>query len=199
MSRPSSSFSLSLALAAAALLLSADARADTSIWTELKAGARPTIALPSISPLVERATRASLSVMIEQDPSAMPPGHPRLPHPMPQGGQGAGFLIHPSGYAVTNFHVVEGAREIRVRVGKDTLDIPAEVVGADEKTDIALIRLKSDRQDWPHLPLGDSDRLNVGDFVVAIGNPFGLSQTVSLGILSARGRRDINPSARPRW
>jgi serine protease Do len=111
-------------------------------------------------------------------------------------GQGSGFLITADGYALTNHHVVENATRITVFVGDDHTEIPAEVVGSDEKSDVALIKLQSDRKDFPFLPLGDSDRLAVGDFVAAIGSPFGLEQSVSLGIVSARGRRDIAPSGR---
>jgi serine protease Do len=182
------------------LVLSVPAAAADKIWTELDARARRSIDIPSVAPLVERSAPAILVVLTENDVSdrPMPPGHPTMPLP-PGGvmqGEGTGFVIHPSGYAVTNNHVIENARSIRVKVGNDSEEYPAVVVGADPKTDVALIRIDSPRSDWPVLPLGDSDALKVGDFVVAIGNPFGLAQSVSLGIISARGRRDINPSRR---
>ena len=75
-------------------------------------------------------------------------------------------------------------------------ELDATLIGSDEKTDVALIRITSERKDWPVIPLADSDKTKVGDYVVAIGSPFGLEQSVSLGIISARGRRDIAPSGR---
>jgi len=113
-----------------------------------------------------------------------------------QRGQGAGFLISASGYALTNHHVVEGATRVMVFVGEDKDEILCDVVGSDDKSDVALLKLRSSRTDWPFLPLADSDALAVGDLVVAIGSPFGLAQSVSSGIVSARGRRDIEPSGR---
>jgi serine protease Do len=110
--------------------------------------------------------------------------------------QGAGFLITPTGYALTNHHVVEKAKSISVRVGESRDEIAATFVGSDEKTDIALIKLDGTKKDWPVIPLGDSSAMKVGDFVVAIGSPFGLEQSVSVGIISGRSRRDIEPSGR---
>jgi serine protease Do len=99
---------------------------------------------------------------------------------------GSGFLISPDGYIVTNNHVVEDVDEIKVAF-LDGTELPAEVVGRDPKTDIALIKVKADHE-LPALPLGDSDGLRPGEWVVAIGNPFGLSHTVTAGIVSAVGR-----------
>ncbi len=181
-----------LALAAVPLW----AKADDKIWVELSARQRRPIKIPSLAPLVKEASQATLVVSIEGTPD-LPEGHPALPHGGPGGmmmGQGSGFIIHPSGYALTNNHVIANADTITVSVGTDHVEYDAEVIGTDEKTDVALIHIKSDRKDWPVIPLGASEDLEVGDFVVAIGNPFGLAQTVSMGILSARGRRDINPS-----
>jgi serine protease Do len=129
----------------------------------------------------------------------LPDGHPPLGGDDDEGpvrGQGAGFLISKNGYALTNHHVVEGATRVSVFVGDDHSEIEADVVGSDEKADVALIKLKSKKTDWPFIALADSDKVKVGDFVVAIGSPFGLEQSVSLGIVSARGRRDIAPSGR---
>jgi len=102
---------------------------------------------------------------------------------------GSGFIIDPAGYVVTNFHVIQDAEEITVILQDDTR-LPAEVVGHDPKTDIAVLKVKSERP-LPALTFGDSDALRVGDWVLAIGNPFGLGGTVTAGIISARGR-DIN-------
>ena len=100
-------------------------------------------------------------------------------------GLGSAFVYDSSGLILTNHHVVEGATRIRVTFQGDR-QLDAVVVGADPKTDIAVLRV--DAQGLPHLPLGDSDATRVGDWVVAIGNPFGLSHTVSAGIVSAKGR-----------
>jgi len=99
---------------------------------------------------------------------------------------GSGFIIDKEGYIITNNHVIEGASEIRVRLSTEK-DFEADVVGRDPKTDLALIRIKS-WKDLPGVELGDSDRLEIGEWVMAIGNPFGLSQTVTVGIVSAKGR-----------
>jgi len=99
---------------------------------------------------------------------------------------GSGFVVDPEGFIVTNNHVVENADQIKVRL-YDEKEYDAEVVGRDPKTDLALIRIKADRK-LEALPLGDSDRLPVGSWVVAIGSPFGLEQTVTAGIVSAKGR-----------
>ncbi len=99
---------------------------------------------------------------------------------------GSGFIIDKEGYIITNNHVIEGASEIHVRLSTEK-EFDAEVIGRDSKTDLALIKIKS----WNHLPvveLGDSDKVEIGEWVMAIGNPFGLSHTVTVGIVSAKGR-----------
>ena len=99
---------------------------------------------------------------------------------------GSGFIIDSDGYVVTNNHVVEGADKIKVFL-KNEKEYDAEIVGRDDNTDIALIKIMSD-DDFPVIQLGDSDALKVGQWVVAIGNPFGLGHTVTAGIVSAKGR-----------
>ena len=99
---------------------------------------------------------------------------------------GSGFLIDRKGYIVTNNHVIEGASSITVRLYNDE-EFEAELIGRDPKTDLALIKIKADSSLKP-LYIGDSDRLKVGSWVVAIGSPFGLEQTVTAGIVSAKGR-----------
>jgi len=100
---------------------------------------------------------------------------------------GSGFIIDKDGYIITNNHVVEGADEIKVKLA-DGREFKAKVVGRDSKTDLALIKISSLFKDLPTLPLGDSDKIRVGDWVLAIGNPFGLEHTVTQGIISATGR-----------
>ncbi|MBI4508604.1 MAG: trypsin-like peptidase domain-containing protein [Deltaproteobacteria bacterium] len=106
-------------------------------------------------------------------------------------GQGTGFIISPDGYILTNDHVVGKASAIRVRLADDR-EFAGKVIGADPKTDIALIKIE-DTSPLPTAPLGDSDTVEIGEWVVAIGNPFGLDHTVTAGIVSAKGRRDIHP------
>ena len=98
---------------------------------------------------------------------------------------GSGFIINPGGYIVTNNHVVDGATTIQVKLA-DGRELSAKVVGRDAKTDLALIKVEA--TGLPVIPLGDSSRLQVGEPVMAIGNPFGLEQTVTSGIVSAIGR-----------
>jgi serine protease Do len=99
---------------------------------------------------------------------------------------GSGFIIDRDGYIVTNNHVIEGADEIKVSLADDK-EFDAEIVGRDPNTDLALIKIKG-ASDLVPLKLGDSDKLAVGSWVVAIGSPFGLQQTVTAGIVSAKGR-----------
>ncbi|HEM47425.1 MAG TPA: Do family serine endopeptidase, partial [Alphaproteobacteria bacterium] len=104
-------------------------------------------------------------------------------------GAGSGFVISKDGYIVTNNHVIEDMDEIYVAF-KDGSELPAEIIGRDPKTDIALIKVDPDKPLAP-VALGDSDAIRPGDWVVAIGNPFGLEHTVTAGIVSAKHRRDV--------
>jgi serine protease Do len=99
---------------------------------------------------------------------------------------GSGFIIDKSGFVVTNNHVIEGADQIKVKLD-DESEFEAEVIGRDPSTDIAVLKLKADR-DLPAAKLGNSDALKIGQWVVAIGSPFGLERTVTAGIVSAKGR-----------
>ncbi|WP_293211696.1 DegQ family serine endoprotease [Parvibaculum sp.] len=99
---------------------------------------------------------------------------------------GSGFVIDPDGIVITNNHVIDGADRIEVTF-IDGTTLPAEVEGTDPKTDLAVLRVKSDKK-LPHVELGDSDKARVGDWVIAIGNPFGLGGTVTAGIISALNR-----------
>jgi serine protease Do len=102
-------------------------------------------------------------------------------------GGGSGFIIDNNGYIITNNHVIAGADEIIVKTHDDK-EYEAEIIGTDKKTDIALIKLKKFDSYLPHAKLGDSDKLQVGEWVLAIGNPFGLQETVTAGIVSAKER-----------
>ncbi len=189
-----------------------------ALWMELSPedAQKSQINIPSLAPLVQKVEPAVLVVttesVIQQQAAHLPPGFERSPFgdffrffgppqqgPMPEQkskGQGSGFIIHPSGLALTNNHVIEGATSIKIKIGTDLKEYDAEVIGTDEDTDVALLKIKSDKKNWPVVPLGNSTNLRVGDFAVAIGNPLGLELSVSMGIVSARGRRDIHPSGR---
>ncbi len=101
-------------------------------------------------------------------------------------GQGSGFIVDPAGYIVTNHHVIDGAQEITVSLA-DGSKHKARVQGWDDKTDIAVLKIDADKP-LPHVQFGDSDAIRIGEWVLAVGNPFGLGGTVTAGIVSARGR-----------
>lgn len=108
------------------------------------------------------------------------------PFMAPGGGQGSGVIISNEGEILTNNHVVEGASSVKVKLSDGT-EYEAELIGADSQTDLALLKLK-EAKDLPKAALGDSEKLGVGDWVMAIGNPFGLESTVTVGVLSGKGR-----------
>jgi Do/DeqQ family serine protease len=110
------------------------------------------------------------------------------PGDVPQAGLGSGVIVSPEGYILTNNHVIEGADEIEVTLN-DNRRARARVIGTDPDTDLAVLRIQLDR--LPVLALGNSDNLQVGDQVLAIGNPFGVGQTVTSGIVSALGRNQL--------
>lgn len=107
-----------------------------------------------------------------------------------QNSLGSGVIVKPDGVVVTNHHVIEGADDIKV-VLNDRREFEAKVLGSDKRTDLAVLKLKTDGALLPTLPLGDSDSLEVGDLVLAIGNPFGVGQTVTSGIVSALARTQV--------
>ena len=111
---------------------------------------------------------------------------PQRPEPFKQQGAGSGVIISADGYILTNNHVVEGADEVVVTLS-DTQEYQADIVGRDPKTDLAVLKIKAD-EPLPMAAMGDSERLRVGAWVLAIGNPFGLGHTVTSGIVSAKGR-----------
>ena len=105
---------------------------------------------------------------------------------------GSGFIVDPKGFVVTNEHVVKGATRITVRM-QDGTEYRAEVVGTDGETDLAVLKIKSER-DFPSVQFGDSNLTEVGDWVLAIGSPFGLDQTVTAGIISKKERQTASGS-----
>lgn len=158
--------------------------------------------MPSLAPLLERTTPAVVNIAVlsrapaEQNPLMQDPffrRHFNLPPTRdapPQLSAGSGVIVDAgSGYVLTNNHVIANATEILVTLN-DRRRFKAKLIGADPATDIALLKIDPDR--LTDIKIGDSERLAVGDFVVAIGNPFGLGQTVTSGIISALGRTGLN-------
>ncbi|HIX85717.1 MAG TPA: Do family serine endopeptidase [Candidatus Parabacteroides intestinigallinarum] len=117
------------------------------------------------------------------------------PQPQPRVGAGSGVIISTDGYIITNNHVIEGADELEVTLN-DNRKFPAKVIGTDPTTDIALIKIEAN--DLPTIPFGDSEKLKVGEWVLAVGNPFNLTSTVTAGIVSAKSRGNIGTAGRDR-
>jgi serine protease Do len=159
--------------------------------------------LPDFATLAQRVTPSVVSVYTEEtstpqdirrfhrnlDPFEFFFGPvPENPHGMRRRGAGSGFFISNDGLILTNNHVVEDADRINVRLGDNTDLMTAKVVGRDPATDIALIRVEGKGPFPPGLPLGDSDSLRVGEWVMAVGNPLAMEHTVTVGVVSAKNR-----------
>ncbi|MGH7439692.1 MAG: S1C family serine protease [Polyangiaceae bacterium] len=137
----------------------------------------------SFAPIAHRVDPSVVTITtVEQEAEITPFGRIR---PRETQGLGTGFVVDKDGYILTNNHVVGDADAIMVKLSDDR-QFPGKLVGTDKQTDVAVVHI--DAKDLKPLPLGDSDQLEVGDWVVAVGNPFGLSHTVSAGIVSAKGR-----------
>jgi Do/DeqQ family serine protease len=158
--------------------------------------------LPTLAPVVAQVTPAVVNISVvtrapmEDNPLFRDPFFRRFFN-MPDRPQrreqaaGSGVIIDSArGYVLTNHHVVRDAEQVTVTL-KDRRSFPAKVVGADAGTDIAVLQV--DVKDLPALRFGDSDQLSVGDYVIAVGNPFGIGQTVTSGIVSALGRSGLSP------
>ena len=145
----------------------------------------------NISPsVVNISTTRTLNVppTLEDLFEMLPPGGNSQIKKWKEMGMGSGVIVSSDGFILTNYHVVEQAEEIKVTL-YDRRTFIANLVGADPKTDLAVIKI--DAKDLPVSPWGNSDELQVGDFVLAIGNPYGLTHTVTMGIISATGRADV--------
>ena len=162
---------------------------------EAPAGSGQAAAPGSLSAAVRKASPAVVSI----NTSTAAQRNPRSGDPwfrfffgdqgdQPQSGLGSGVIVSPAGYILTNNHVVEGADEIEVMLS-DSRRARAKVIGTDPETDLAILKIEMDRLSV--IVLGDSDGLSVGDRVLAIGNPFGVGQTVTGGIVSALGRNQL--------
>ena len=184
--------------------------------TATAAGVPPTLVAQGFSEIVKKATPAVVNIAVTgggesgrrrglppgpfggppggeepggelPTPPPMPPGPP-APHGRPDQSAGSGVVLDPNGYIVTNNHVVEGATQITVTLS-DRREFSAKVVGTDPKTDLAVIKIEA--KDLPSLKWAEYEKLEVGDLVLAVGSPFGLSSTVTLGIISALGRGNV--------
>lgn len=204
-------------IAAALTFALATAAPSGQIWQEKPKSSPALVALPDLRPLVKEALPAVVNISVEQrvrlsrgrqgqQPFGGFGGDPdefferffgqRMPREYKNKGIGTGFVISKDGYVLTNNHVVENADSIKVKFQDGAgEELSAKIVGTDPRTDVALIKIEAKRE-FAVLPLGDSEALQVGEWVVAIGNPFGLAHSVSTGIVSAKDRRDIEPGGR---
>jgi serine protease Do len=140
----------------------------------------------SFAPIVERVAPAVVTIRSTRSRTSQPLyGQRRGPNMPPQSGLGSGAIVSADGYVLTNHHVIAGADQITVELS-DRRSFKATIVGSDQASDLAVLRIKG--TGFPTLPLGDSDRVRVGDVVLALGNPLGIGQTVTMGIVSAKGR-----------
>jgi serine protease Do len=161
------------------------------------------IPLPDFTELVERLQPSVVNISTVSEAPELPerPGRGGDPfdfffrRPGPRRSLGSGFILDADGYIITNHHVVDEATKIVVKLHDDK-EHEAEIVGSDAKTDIAVIKIK-DAEGLVPIPLGSSQDLRVGEWVLAIGNPFGLDHTVTAGIVSAKGRRINRPDRSP--
>ena len=164
----------------------------TSVLMPVSQAAEQPLPLRGFSDIVKAVSPAVVfisSVGNEDEKDAPPfpfPFHP--PEQTPQERSGSGILITPSGYIVTNNHVVEGATEVTVTLS-DRRELKGAIVGTDPQTDLAVVIVKG--ENLPSMKWSDSDKIEVGDLVLAIGSPFGLTQTVTMGIISALGRGNV--------
>jgi len=166
--------------------------------------ATPTVAPPQVSPVVQEPANALEDQVVSVYDSAGPAvvnistiviAYDFFMRPVPQeGGTGSGFVYDTDGHIVTNYHVVENAEELSVTLADGEV-YPAEIVGVDPSNDLAVVRIDVESLPQP-VALGDSDNLRVGEFVVAIGNPFGLDRTLTVGVISSLGRVIQGPDGR---
>jgi S1-C subfamily serine protease len=177
-------------------------------WIEGDAGTKKRVVAAPVTPAIDSgaASRSATTInrIYERDGRGVAFIEAERPAPQspfgfgaPPGGgtaTGSGFVIDEEGHVLTNNHVVAGASEIRVKLGDSESAYTAEVVGTDPATDLALLRVEAPQDQLHPLPLGNSARVEVGDPVVAIGNPFGLDRTVTSGIVSALQRQIEAPN-----
>lgn len=166
-------------------------RGEAALWSESPGVTREDPDLARVNQAMIRLAKSLRPAVVQIGVSGERDGEQELPQdhpPLPPGERprvGSGIILTADGFILTNQHVIEQAAEIEVHL-MDDRKFPAKVVGKDARTDLALLKVEA--AGLPVLPLGDSDKLEVGEFVLAIGNPFGLEHSVSLGIVSRKGR-----------
>jgi serine protease Do len=148
----------------------------------------PSVVIIEVSKKSDGSEGFSFDDLFFQGPPDENNPHRNQRNAQPIQSEGSGFIVRPDGYIFTNFHVVEGADQIEVKL-KDGRDFPAKIVGTDEKTDVAVIKIAA--KDLPVVRLGDSDAVRVGQFAFAIGAPFKLDYTFTYGVISGKGRSKL--------
>jgi S1-C subfamily serine protease len=155
--------------------------------------------LPELTRLAQATLPAVVGIVTLQGEREPTPGDPlkdvfdHFRGDAPRHGLASGFVVDRDGLILTNAHVLEGAARVEVEIGEDGERLPGRVVGSDTATDVALVKVSAGRP-LPVLPLGDSDQLQVAEWLMVVGNPFGLSHSVTVGIVSHTGRSDVVPS-----
>jgi serine protease Do len=197
---------LALVVTCTAALLPSSYPAEKASSPQLKTDARPLAnvsgSMPSLAPMVKRASQSVVNIYTAKtvrENSRIPMddlllrhflglqgGYQSIPRERREQSLGSGVIVSQDGYILTNNHVVESADEIRVALSDDRKIYNARIVGTDPQTDVAVIKV--DANDLPAITVADSDQLQTGDMVLAIGNPFGVGQAVTMGIVSAKGR-----------
>ena len=181
----------------AATALGQTPRLPDRLWTEQPAAsginADTPVTMGAFSKLAKLISPAVVNISVTSRPGGAESGDSPYGRPVMRG-EGTGFFIHADGYALTNNHVIEGAIDIQVRTAGDRV-YKARVIGRDPRTDLALLKVDG-QEAFAIAPLGDSSKVSIGEWVVAIGNPFGLSHTVTAGIVSAVGRSEVQPQGR---
>ncbi|HEY0463848.1 MAG TPA: DegQ family serine endoprotease [Polyangiaceae bacterium] len=181
--------------------IAAETRGNTSPVTVLPNPMLSRVGAESIADITERVLPSVVNISMTKVTKMSASPLPFMPFFGPQGqedrreqGMGSGVIVSKDGYILTNNHVVADAQEIKVTTS-DRKNYTATIVGTDPKSDLAVIKLKGDVSNLTPVEFGDSGRLRLGDFVLAIGNPFGVGQTVTMGIVSAKGRTDLGIEA----
>ena len=166
----------------------------------VRSGASLVPGQPSFADVIQRVNPAVVNITViegageeEEEPveDEVPEEEGDELSPGPRRGEGSGFIVDASGYILTNHHVVASPERIRVRLA-DKRELPATLVGSDPSTDLALLKVKADN--LPVVPLGDSDTLRVGEWVAAIGNPYRFDHSVTVGVVSSKGRKIYDAS-----
>jgi len=177
--------------------IAAETRPNTTPVTVVPNPVLSRIGGESIADITERVLPSVVNISMTKVTKMSASPMPFMPFFGPQGqedrreqGMGSGVIVSKDGYILTNNHVVADAQEIKVTTS-DRKNYTATIVGTDPKSDLAVIKLKGDVSNLTPVEFGDSGRLRLGDVVLAIGNPFGVGQTVTMGIVSAKGRTDL--------